>query len=205
MQLSPDVQSVLDLLVSLTILGGALAAAYKFRVFDALAHRYRSEVWCTSTPVGEGEPGRILFVGNFVIHNTGDRPLKVNLVHLALLAPEQDDAIIDSDRAELMVERVFGSDSGSSWFRVGAGERSIFPLRAYLDRLDGPVLFRCVFSWKHRGRPSEFVWLYDPRLPMTWRSEPTPSLPDAYDPSARIGVRDPSSQGLSSSRSRPSA
>ncbi len=49
----------LGILVNATILAGAVVAAYKFQVFDVMAHRFRSEVWCTSTPVGEGEPGRI--------------------------------------------------------------------------------------------------------------------------------------------------
>jgi len=186
--LTSDLPSLLSLLVNLTILVGGLAAAYKFRVFDVMAHRYRSEVWCTSTPVGESEPGRFLFVGNFVIHNTGDRPLKVTRVKLALRRPEAGDRIIDSDRTTPMVEREFGSDSGTSWFQIRAGERSIFPLRVYLDELPGPLVFQCDFDWKHRGRPSEFAWLYDPRLPMTWWSEPTPGLPDAYDPTTRKGA-----------------
>lgn len=177
-----NLPDILGLLVNLTIVAGGLAAAYKFRVFNVMAHRYRSEVWCTSTPVGESEPGRFLFVGNFVIHNTGDRPLKVTKVRLALLEPEQGDRIIDSDRATRIVQREFGSDTGTSWFMIRAGERSIFPLRVYLDRIAGPMIFHCDFDWTHRGRPSEFAWLYDPRLPMTWRSEPTPSLPERYDP-----------------------
>jgi hypothetical protein len=186
-----EASSFLDLLVGLTILGGGLAAAYKFRVLDVLAHRYRSEVWCTSTPVGDEEPGRVLFVGNFVIENTGDRPLKVTRVMLSLLTPHRDDRIIDSDRAEPLVQRQFGSDSGSSWFTIKAGERSIFPLRVYLDPFAGPLIFKCDFEWTHRGHPSEFVWLYDPRLPMTWRSEPTSSPPDAYDPAELLGSHPP--------------
>jgi hypothetical protein len=182
--LTSNLPSLIDLLVNLTILGGGLAAAYKFRVFDVLAHRYRSEVWCTSTPVSEPEPGRFLFVGNFVIHNTGDRPLRVTRVRLSLLKPSPDDTIIDSERTKEVVAREFGSDAGTSWFQIRAGERSIFPLRVYLDELSGPLIFQCDFRWKHRGQPSEFAWLYDPRLPMTWWSEPTPGLPDAYDPSA---------------------
>lgn len=186
--LTSDLPSLLSLLVNLTILGGGLAAAYKFRVFDVMAHRYRSEVWCTSTPVGDSEPGRFLFVGNFVIHNTGDRPLKIKWVKLALRKPEPGDRIIDSDRTTPLVDREFGSDAGTSWFQIRAGERSIFPLRAYVDEMPGPLVFQCDFSWKHRGKPSEFAWLYDPRLPMTWWSEPTPALPEAYDPTTKKGA-----------------
>ena len=181
-----EASGLLDVLVSLTILGGGLAAAYKLRVLDVLAHRYRSEVWCTSTPASDSEPGRILFVGNFVIHNTGDRPLKVTRVTLSVLTPYPDDRIIDSDRAEPLDQRHFGSDSGTSWFTIKAGERSIFPLRVYLDRFEGPLIFKCDFEWKHRGQPSEFAWLYDPRLPTTGWSEPPSSLADAYDPGKLI-------------------
>lgn len=180
--LVPGLSVTVDLLVDLTIVVGALAAAYKFRVFGVLAHRYRSEVWCTSTPVGEDEPGRVLFVGNFVIHNTGDRPLKVTYVRLSLRRPVAGDIVIDSERTTEVVAREFGLDAGTSWFQIRAGERSIFPLRVYLEELSGPLIFQCDFSWKHRGQPSEFAWLYDPRLPMTWWSEPTPSLPERIDP-----------------------
>jgi hypothetical protein len=182
----PDLSFLIDLLVNLTILGGGLAAAYKFRVFDVMAHRYRSEVWCTSTPAREPEPGRFLFVGNFVIHNTGDRPLKVTRVRLSLQRPYEDDVIIDTERTREIVAREFASDEGTSWFKIRAGERSIFPLRVYLDDLSGPIIFQCNFFWKHRSQPSMFAWLYDPRLPMTWWSEPTPGLPEAYDPSAEM-------------------
>lgn len=182
--LAGDLPSLLDLLVSLTVLGGALAAAYKFRVFDVLGHRYRSEVWCTSTPASPDEPGPILFVGNFVIHNTGNRPLKIGRVELSLLTPRKGDRVIDSDRVvdDPLLQREFVADTGTSWFRVGAGERSIYPVRGYIDDVSGPLLFTCRFEWKHRGEPSPFVWLYDPRMPMTWRSEPTGSLPEAWDP-----------------------
>lgn len=186
---------VLGVLVNLTIVAGAIVAAYKFQVFDVLAHRFRSEVWCTSTAVGESEPGRILFVGNYVIHNTGERPLKVKKVTLQLLEPFPGDRIIDSDRTDKespLAKRVFEADVGTSWFKIRGGERSIYPIRAYVDRIDGPVVFLCTFEWKHRGEPSEFAWLYDPRLPMTWSSEPTPALPEAYDPSAlRVRSRPP--------------
>lgn len=178
--------SWLGILVDLTILFGALAAAYKFRVFDVLGQKYRSEVWCGSAPLGP-DRDRVLFVGNYVIHNTGERPLKVKKVTLQLLEPFPGDRIIDSDRTDKespLAKRVFEADVGTSWFKIRGGERSIYPIRAYVDRIDGPVVFLCTFEWKHRGEPSEFAWLYDPRLPMTWSSEPTPALPEAYDPSA---------------------
>lgn len=172
----------LGIMVNLTVLLGGLAAAYKFRVFDVLGHRYRSEVWCTSTPTGEAGARSILFVGNYVIHNTGSRPLLISRVTLELLEPARAGDIVVSDDARPIVTRDFRTDAGSSWFKVGAGERSIFPLRCYVEKLPTPVLMRCTFRWKHQGEPSEFVWLYDPRLPTTWWSEPTPGLPEAYDP-----------------------
>ena len=54
--------------------------------------------------------------------------------------------------------------------------------------MPGPLVFQCDFSWKHRGKPSEFAWLYDPRLPTTWWSEPTPALPEQYDPTTKKGA-----------------
>jgi hypothetical protein len=167
-------------LVQLSVLVGAAAAAYKFRVFDVLGHKYRSEVWCGSMKTGSGSADGFLFVGNYVIQNTGSRPLKISSVQLRLLEPEvtEESPIYDSERARELICRDFGTDTGVSWFKIGAGERSIFSLRCRLDRLPAPVLLECSFRWKHRGRPSPFVWLYDPRMPVTWWSEPTPGLPD---------------------------
>lgn len=183
--LSESAQSWLSILVDLTVLIGAVAAAYKFRVFDVLGQKYRSEVWCGSTPMGSGDDHRCLFVGNYVIHNTGSRPLKINRVILSLREfTDRGTPILDSDDARELVRREYGEDSGVSWFKVGAGERSIFPLRCYLDAIEGPLVLVCNFEWLHGGEPSEFAWLYDPRLPMTWWSEPTPGLPEAWTPTA---------------------
>lgn len=175
----------LGTLVDLTIVIGAVAAAYKFRVFDVLGYRYRSEVWCGSTPLSPEEGGGFLFVGNYVIHNTGSRPLRLSRVTLSLRRVERrpGDPVIDSDEHCVeILERKFDTDPGISWLTVGAGERSIFPLRCYLDAIDGPLMLVCTFGWTHGGDPSQFAWLYDPRLPTTWWSEPTPGLPDAWDP-----------------------
>jgi hypothetical protein len=180
--LSDSAQSWLSILVDLTVLVGAVAAAYKFRVFDVLGQKYRSEVWCGSTATGSGEGPRVLFVGNYVIHNTGSRPLKITRVTLSLREFVGEDRILDSDDARELVRREYATDSGVSWFKVGAGERSIFPLRCYLDSIEGPLVLVCTFEWLHGGAPSEFAWLYDPRLPMTWWSEPTPGLPEPWFP-----------------------
>lgn len=188
LDLLPDaVGTWVGFLVDLTILFGALAAAYKFRVFDVLGHKYRSEVWCGSAPLGSDEGGRVLFVGNYVIHNTGNRPLKISWVSLRLLQLHEpgEDGILDSSRSRELVKRTFDKDGGVSWFRVGAGERSIYPLRCHLPSIDGTLALECKFGWKHGGEPSEFVWLYDPRLPSTWWSEPTPGLPEAWEPCLR--------------------
>lgn len=182
----------LGTLVNATVLLGGAAAAYKFRVFDVLGHKYRSEVWCGCTPTGPDGGGPFLFVGNYVIHNTGNRPLRISKVTLELRKPRPGE-IVDSDRADPILTRQFETDSGTSWFKVGAGERSIYPMRCWLDELPTPLLVCCSFQWKHRGDPSIFAWLYDPRLPVTWWSEPTPGLPAAWDPAGRRGV--PSAPG----------
>ncbi|MGD8321872.1 MAG: hypothetical protein PVJ02_15600 [Gemmatimonadota bacterium] len=180
-----DAGTWLGYLVDLTILFGALAAAYKFRVFDVLGFKYRSEVWCEAGPLGPGADDPILFVGNYVIHNTGSRPLKISWVNLRLLKLEPDEqGILDSENGVKVAERKFDKDGGTSWFRVGAGERSIYPFRCYLPAIEGTLALECTFGWKHGGKPSEFVWLYDPRLPGTWWSEPTPARPEPWDPLA---------------------
>lgn len=190
-----DAGTWLGTFVDLTILFGALAAAYKFRVFDVLGFKYRSEVWCEAAPVGPDGQAPVLFVGNYVIHNTGSRPLKISWVKLRLLRLVPDEkGILDSDNGIELVVRTFDRDGGVSWFRVGAGERSIYPLRCHLPAIDGTLALECTFGWKHGGEPSGFVWLYDPRLPGTWWSEPTPGFPQPWDPTGNRPAPPPVSE-----------
>ena len=178
-----DLATVLDVLVSVSVLLGGLAAAYRFQVLD-FGHRYRSEVWCSSRPAGPETPGRRLFVGNYVIHNTGSRPLKVVRVGISLIVPVEEDGVLGAEGGRVLVHHWHTTDRGDSWFRIGAGERSIFPIRAYVEADDGPLMMRCTFDWTHGGSPSEFVWLFDPALPATWRSDPGADPPASPAPSA---------------------
>jgi hypothetical protein len=166
--------------IQVTVLIGALAAAYKFRVFNVLGHKFRSAVWCTSAQVDD--TGRTLFVGNYVIENTGSRPLKIAKVTLELREPveiEQKrstgevDWVLDADDGRVLVRRVYEPRGGISLYRVAAGERSIFPLRCFVDELPSPVSFYCMCHWDHGGDPTLFSWLYDPELPRSWSSDPT--------------------------------
>lgn len=170
--------------IQVTVLVGALAAAYRFRVFDVLGHKFRSGVWCTSGEIDDS--GRTLFIGNYVIENTGSRPLKIARVTVELRTPVEVsqtrpdgvvDRVLDADEGSVLVRREYRPSGGISLYRVGAGERSIFPLRCYLDAFEPPVVFYCTCHWKHGGDPTLFAWLYDPRLPITWSSEPSPASP----------------------------
>jgi hypothetical protein len=75
-----SVHDVTSILVDLIVIVGGLLAAIKFRLFNSLGFRWRSEVTCTHTDLASG---RVVFVGEYIVQNTGERPLDLLSVSLA--------------------------------------------------------------------------------------------------------------------------
>ena len=69
-------------LVNVTVLLGVIVAVVKFRVFNLFTPRFRSEITCTHTDLADG---RTLFRGNYMVHNTGERPIWIQNVNLKLM------------------------------------------------------------------------------------------------------------------------
>ena len=65
-------ETITKVLVNLALLAGALVAVVKFRLYNILGHRFRSEVACAHVDLADG---RVLFRGNYIVHNTGERQI----------------------------------------------------------------------------------------------------------------------------------
>ena len=161
MSISPSVlESITNVLVNVTVLAAAVVAVVKFRLFNLFSHRFRAEVACAHSQL---PGGRILFRGDYIVHNTGERPIALRTVDLRLLrARELDGGVIEPDEATVLAARVIASDRESvkGLHRIEAGERSIFTLRCILDQLDDVVFFVCRIGWPHRRDPAPYIGLY---------------------------------------------
>ena len=147
--------------VNLSLLLAAGVAVVKLRLFNLMSRRYRSEVSCRHHRLPSG---RVVFEGNYVLHNTGERPMVVRSVDVRLVGARTADGVLRPDEDRLLARRRFGSDEASmkGLFTIEAGERTIFPLQVELDDLEAVVFLLGGFTWPYRRDPAPYVKLYVP-------------------------------------------
>ena len=153
-------ETITGVLVDLTILAGAVLAVVKFRLYNLFGHRFRSEVICSHVALSDG---RVLFRGNYIVHNTGERQIWLDGVNLKLLRTRtSSDGLIEPDDEGVLAERTLarGGEPYNGLHRLEAGERSIFTLRCVLNDLDDVVFFVCKIQWPYRRDPSPYIALY---------------------------------------------
>lgn len=152
--------SITGVMVNLTILGAAIVAVLKFRLFSLLSHRFRSEVACAHSELPDG---RILFRGDYIVHNTGERPITLRAVDLQLVrVKEVQGGVIEPNVGAVLASRRIASNVESlrGLHRIEAGERSIFTLRCILDELEAVTFFVCRVEWPHRRDAAPYIGLY---------------------------------------------
>ena len=99
-----DWHEATGLLVDIVLLIGAIGAAIKFRLFNVLGFRWRSELTCTHYELPDSS---IIFTADYVINNTGQRPLKLKNVTLRLTGARKDGALLMPDEDRTYATRVF--------------------------------------------------------------------------------------------------
>lgn len=153
--------SITTVAVNISLLLAAIVAVIKLRVFNLLSYRYRSEVECSHIALSSG---KILFLGNYTIRNTGERPFDISAIELRLVGVRLEGKILRPDYGRVLAEHRMGDvESGmKGLFRIEAGERTIFPLQAELDELDELVFLACRFRWPYGREPAPYIALYAP-------------------------------------------
>jgi hypothetical protein len=147
-------------LVNVTIIIGALVAVIKLRLYNLLERRFRSEVQCSHAQLSDG---RILFCGDYIVQNTGERQIWIEDVHLKLLGSKltSDNLVIQNENVVLAARSLpRGHESYKGLHRLEAGERSIFPLRCIVNDLDEISFFVCKIMWPYTRTPSPYISLY---------------------------------------------
>ena len=152
---------VTSVLVNMSVLAAAVVAVVKFRVFRMFSRRYRSELVCTHHALPNG---RVIFVGEYSVHNTGERPIALLSVTLRLYPAAREVVLLVPDRQALLAERILTPQEHGKrgLFQIEAGERSIFTLRCELPKLDDVVFLLCQLSWSDHREPAPYVGMYVP-------------------------------------------
>lgn len=146
-------------LVDLVLLVGALGAAIKFRLFNILGYRWRSELECSHTNLPDSS---VIFTADYTLSNTGQRPLQISEVRMRLTAAKQEGALLFPDEDRVYAQRVMHPDDAplKGLFQIEPGERTIFVLRTKLSELDEAVFVLCEFTIPQKRIPGAFRGFY---------------------------------------------
>lgn len=163
--------AVTSVLVNLSVLAGVIVAVIKLRVLHILERKYRSELQCTHHATGSG---RVIFIADYSICNTGEMPIVLSGVSLRLHPAAREGVLLMPERKTLLAERVTASDDPEKrgLFQLEAGERSIFTLRCELPELNDAVFLLCQLSWPYRRVPAPYIGMY---VPFKGATKPEPS------------------------------
>jgi len=152
-------KEISGLLVDLAVLLGALAAIVKFRLFNMLGHRWRSELACVHYDLPSSS---VIFTADYTIHNTGQRPILVTEVSIRLTGVRQEGSLLLPDEDQKYATRVMrsGDPALKGLFQIEPGERTIFTLRSKLPALGEAVFVLCDFSVSYKRTPASYRGFY---------------------------------------------
>ncbi len=154
-----ELHDATGILVDIALLIGALAAAIRFRLFNVLGHRWRSELTCSHHELPDSS---VIFTADYTIHNTGQRPLRLKEVRIRMTGVRQDGALLVPDESRVHAVRIMksGDPALKGLFQLEPGERTIFTLLTKLPDIDEAVFVLCDFSLSHKRVPSAFRGFY---------------------------------------------
>jgi hypothetical protein len=159
-----DLHEASGFLVDVVLLAGAIATAIKFRRYNILGHRWRSDLACTHHLLPDSS---IIFTADFTVNNTGQRPLRLKDVTIRLTGARQEGSLLLPDESRIYSTRLFqsGDPALKGLFQIEPGERTIFPLRTKLSDLDDAVFVLCEFSLEQKRTPGAYRGFYVRRSP----------------------------------------
>lgn len=154
-----NLHELTGLLVDVVILAGAVVAVIKFRLFNILGHRWRSDLTCNHHELSDSST---VFTADYTISNTGQRPLRLNAVTIRITATRSEDSLIFPDESKTLATRIFqsGDPKLKGLFQIEPGERSIFPIRALLPNMDETIFVLCEFTLQQKRVPGAYRGFY---------------------------------------------
>ena len=154
-----ELKEATSILVNIVVLLGAIVAVVKFRLFNVLGLRWRTDVECKHW---ELEDGSVIFVAEYTVSNTGQRTLQIQNVSMRLMTAGREGALLVPDYTRVLAEREMrsGDPNLKGIFYIEAGERTIFTLRCCLPELANAVFVLCTFNVKYKRAPAGFSGFY---------------------------------------------
>ena len=154
-----ELHEATGLLVNVALLLGTIFAVVKFRLFNILGHRWRSDLTCNHYVLPDST---IVFTGDYTISNTGQRPLRLNTITIRLTAARYEDALLLPDESKTFATRIFqsGDPALKGLFQIEPGERTIFPIRAHLASLEDFTFVLCEFTLQQKRTPAAYRGFY---------------------------------------------
>jgi hypothetical protein len=154
-----EIKSITTVFVDVTIISGAIAAMIKLKAFNMLGYRYKTEVSCKHCEIASDS---VVFLADYIIHNTGKRSLELTKVILTLVPACIIDGLIIPHENEVLSQRIIDLSklSNGGFSKLESDERSIFTLRCCLPDLPPMVFVICSISWNHRRITAPYRSLY---------------------------------------------
>ena len=171
-----ELSEVSGLLVNLVLLVGAVVAVIKFRLFNILGHRWRSDLTCNHYVLPDR---RIVFTADYTVVNTGQRPLRLSSVTIRLTQIRVDGSLIFPDESQTIATRTFeaGNPAFKGLFQIEPGERTIFPIRVQLPHLEEVMFVLCDFTLKQKRVPAAYRGFYVKSRPANVQEVNPPTNP----------------------------
>lgn len=166
-----DVHDFTGILVDIGVLIGAIVAANEF---VKLGRRWTSDLECSHYELPDSY---VIFTAYYTLRNTGRRPLRVNKVTIRLTAVKEEKMVREktvrllADETQEYAKRSFSANDGNpeheGLYDIQPGERSIFPFRFKLDKLDDAVFVLCQCELEKGPHPAQYRGFYVQSRPAT--------------------------------------
>lgn len=171
-----ELSEVSGLLVDLALLVGAVVAVIKFRLFNILGHRWRSDLTCNHHVLPDTT---VVFTADYTVVNTGQRPLRLSSVTIRLTSVRVEGSLIFPDESQTIATRSFeaGNPAFKGLFQIEPGERTIFPIRAQLPNLAEMMFVLCEFTLEQKRVPAAYRGFYVKSRPAHAQKEDPPVNP----------------------------
>ena len=147
------------IIVDVVVIIGAIAAVMKFRLFNILGHRWRSDLACSHYVLPDSS---VIFTVDYTINNTGQRPLRLSDVTIRVTGVRNENSLLVPDDERVLAMRRLRPEDPTlkGLFQIEPGERTIFTLRAQLPDLDDAVFILCEFGLPQKRVPGGYRGFY---------------------------------------------
>jgi hypothetical protein len=153
-----EVGEVTAVLRDVAVLLGAVFAVVKLRLFSVLSYRWSSGLRCEHVELH----GSVMFLADYTVSNTGQRPIRLKSVTLRLTGVRTDGPLLWPDDKNVLAERIVRPDDPGMRgnLDVQPGERTTFTLRCRLSNLGDAVFVVCTVETEHKRIPAIYRSLY---------------------------------------------